>query len=312
MDILQTAHVRNRRNWFVINGFGAALCAMIVTGLGAWRQNSASRSGRPTSVFRVRTLRPVLINAESKMREVNMSKSSRELRSRCIAITSAASAAVVIAGLVAVTPEPRNALGSRVEFAAVQLQSVETTDVSAILGNARPSATTSSKPSGAAAAAVGPALLAITVPLWFAAFPITIPISVVFWTAAALRNPTFAGNPINAIIFGVRAGLSNWFSAPLPLVFAFGAAASASRTTAAIQARATTSQPPTASASRNTTRAAKTPSRGAAERSGGVPRAARTAVAPNKAAKAVASAVRNGKATAREAVSQANRRADRA
>ena len=51
---------------------------MIHFGFGAWRQNSASRSGRPTSVFYVRTLRPVLINAESKMREVDMSNSSRE------------------------------------------------------------------------------------------------------------------------------------------------------------------------------------------------------------------------------------------
>ena len=71
-------HVRNHRKLFFINGFGAALCAMITTELGAWRQNSVSRSVRPTSVFRVRTLRPVLINAESKMREVNMSSSSRE------------------------------------------------------------------------------------------------------------------------------------------------------------------------------------------------------------------------------------------
>lgn len=68
----------DHRNLFVNKGFGAELYAMITAGWGAWRQHSVSRSGRPKSVFRVRTLRPVLINAESKMREVNMSSSSRE------------------------------------------------------------------------------------------------------------------------------------------------------------------------------------------------------------------------------------------
>ena len=54
------------------------MCAIITAGWGAWRQHSVSGSGRPKSVFRVRTLRPVLINAGSKMREVHMSSSSRE------------------------------------------------------------------------------------------------------------------------------------------------------------------------------------------------------------------------------------------
>lgn len=236
-----------------------------------------------------------------------MSSSLRERWSGETSVIAAASAAVIVAGLVAIPPEPRNPAVNRVEVAAVQLQSVVTTEIMPILGNATPSANTTSGPTDAAAAAVGPALLAITVPLWFAAFPITIPISVVFWTFAALRNPTFAGNPVLAIFFGIRAGLSNWFSAPLPLVFAFGRAASVPRTTAAIRARAAASQAPTASASIKKTGATNPVSRRPTERNGGVPRAARTVAKP---AKPVASAVRNGKAIARGAASQAHRRAE--
>jgi len=220
-----------------------------------------------------------------------MSSSLRERWSEGTSVIAAVSAAVIVAGLVAVPPEPQNPVVNRAEVAAVQLQSVVTTEIMPILGNAKPSANTIGGPTGAAAAAVGPALLAITVPLWFAAFPITIPISVVFWTFAALRNPTFAGSPVLAIFFGIRAGLSNWFSAPLPLVFAFGGAASVPRTTAAIRARAAASQAPTASASIKKTGATNPVSRRTTERNGGVPRVARSAAAPAKAAKAVVTAL---------------------
>ena len=249
-----------------------------------------------------------------------MSSSSRERWSGETSLIAAASAAVIVAGLVAVPPEPQNPVVNRVEVAAVQLQSVVTTDIGVILGNARTSATTTSKPIGAAVAAVNPALLLITVPLWFLAFPITIPLSVVFWTSFALQNPNFAGNPLAAIVYGIQAGLSNWFSAPLPLVFAFGGAASVPRTAAAIRARATASQSPTASASSITTGVTKRISRGAPKRNGGIPSAARTAaapakatkaVAPAKATKAVAAVGRNDRAIAGGAASQAHRRAAR-
>jgi len=237
-----------------------------------------------------------------------MSSSSRERWFGETSLIAAVSAAVVVAGSVAVPPELRNAGVNRVEVAAVQLQSVVTTDIGAILGNASPSATTTGNPAGAAASAVNPALLLITVPLWFVAFPVTIPLSVVFWTSVALRNRTFAGNPIAAIFYGIQAGFSNWFSAPLPIVFAFGGAASVPRTTAAIPARAAASQSPTASASSNTTGIAKRISRGATERNGGLPRAARTMAA---AAKAVAASGRDDRAIAKGSASQAHRRAAR-
>lgn len=170
--------------------------------------------------------------------------------SRQTPLVAAGSAAVVLAGLIAVPPVPKHQGAIRGERAAVQLAVFATTEVRAaaaqnrsgsIFANtsAEPSSAgpitasgrQSSSPRAAASSLLNLALLPILLPLWYVAFPITLPINIIVWTSVTLKNPMFRGNPLGALIAGIQAGLINFISMPLPLAFALSAAPSASATT---------------------------------------------------------------------------------
>lgn len=157
------------------------------------------------------------------------------VRARSEAFTAAISGAIVIASLTSLPPEPLKHSIARAELAAVQLQAAVSTlaDVAAsnsgTLNVSAPSTalqgSTTTAPVAPAAAA-NPALLMLALPLWYIAFPITLPINIAFWVSVAMRSPSFGGNRSLAIRYGVSAGLRNFFSMPLPLLFLLQGAAS--------------------------------------------------------------------------------------
>ena len=157
------------------------------------------------------------------------------VRSQYANIGATASAAIVAFGLVTVPPDRYDSVIARTEFAAVQLQAVVATEVAAI-GNAAPRGAATSRLSAASiaspvsvqASAISPtdaltvlataALGIIATPLWWLAFPVTLPISFILAAQFAQTN-TAVSSIFGAPLFTLLGGLYNFALGPLALAF---------------------------------------------------------------------------------------------
>lgn len=148
-----------------------------------------------------------------------------------------ASLALVLGSLPAVPPESASQLADRAANAAVQVESIVLTALDAAVASiavepvsAATQTDQQSMPAAAAAADIGTTIgkVALTVvglaiaPVWYLAFPITLPVAIVATFSALGVNP----NPLPVPDMGITAmlqaialvfGFSNWLSFPLAL-----------------------------------------------------------------------------------------------
>lgn len=168
------------------------------------------------------------------------------IRQRSTGAVAAAAASVVTLGLVSAPPQGYEPLITRTEFAAIQLQAAVSTQAAALAG------ATATPPSAAAAAdavtdiplpslsfnggsglqAIATAALTLALtPLWYLAFPVTLPVAVIGgailvngFNSIPFGNTTIFGalfgalGPIGASLVGAALGLGAFAVGPLALI----------------------------------------------------------------------------------------------